>query len=199
MCWCLLSLNCQICHHWKRGHVPAPWKNAVVKPMLKKTGIDPILKNYRPVSNLLFAAKIAEKAVIDQLMAHCTTSHLLPDNQSSHRKHHSTETALVKVHNVIIASMDNQEATFLILLDLGTAFYTINHSLMMDILENNYFGIVVKRWFRSYLDERQQWLRLNNICLTVFSWILAYLRAVSAQYADDTQLQAYLTSKCLCS
>ena len=140
----------------------------MVKPMLKKTGIDPILKNYRPVSNLLFAAKIAEKAVIDQLMAHCTTSHLLPDNQSSHRKHHSTETALVKVHNVIIASMDNQEATFLILLDLGTAFYTINHSLMMDILENNYFGIVVKRWFRSYLDERQQWLRLNNIMSDCF-------------------------------
>ena len=27
------------------GYVPAPWKNAVVKPMLKKSGIDPILKN----------------------------------------------------------------------------------------------------------------------------------------------------------
>lgn len=45
------------------GHVPAPNKKAVVKTMLKKSGIDPILKNYIPVSNLLFVAQIAEKAV----------------------------------------------------------------------------------------------------------------------------------------
>ena len=51
-----------------QGHIPAPWKNAVVNPMLKKSGIDPVLKNYGPVSNLSFVAKIAEKALIDQLM-----------------------------------------------------------------------------------------------------------------------------------
>ena len=139
------------------GHVTALWKNAVVKPMLKKFGIDPVLKNYGPVSNFPFVAKIAEKAVIDQLMEYCTTNHLLPDNQSSSRKHHSTETALVKVYNDIRASMDNQEITFFILLDLTAAFDTIHQILMMNILEND-FGIVgvVKRWFRSFLDERQQ-------------------------------------------
>ena len=101
------------------GHVPAPWKNAVVKPMLKKSGIDPILKNYRTVSNLPFVSKFAEKPVIDQLKEYCTTNHLLPDNQSPYGKHHLTETELVKVHkNDVLASMDNQEITFLILLDL---------------------------------------------------------------------------------
>ena len=129
----------------------------MVKPMLKNSGIDPILKNYRPVSNLPFVAKNAQKADIDQLMAYCTTNHLLLDNQSSYRKHHSTGTALVKVHNDILASMDNQEITFLILLDLSAAFDKINHSLMINILEND-FGVVgvVKRWFKSYLDKRQQ-------------------------------------------
>ena len=41
--------------------------------------------------------------------------------------------------------------------DLSATFATINHSLMMHILEND-FGIhgVVKRWLKSYLDERQQ-------------------------------------------
>ena len=96
----------------------------------KKSGIHPILKNYRPVSNLPSVAKIADKTVNDQLMEYCTTNHLLPDNQSSCRKYHSTETTLVIVHNDILASMDNQEITFLILLDLSTAFDTINHSLM---------------------------------------------------------------------
>ena len=119
----------------------------MVKPMLKKSGIDP----NRPVSNLPFLAKIAEKAVTDQLMEYSTTNHLLPDNQSS------TETALVKVYNDVRASMDNQEITFFILIDLSAAFDTIYQILLMSILDND-FGIVgvVKRWFKSFLDERQQ-------------------------------------------
>ena len=138
------------------GHVPISWKNGVVKPMLKKSGIEPILKNYRPVSNLPFVARATEKAVIN-LMGYCTINRPLPDNQSSYRKYHSTETALVKVHNDILASMDRQEITFLILIDLSAAFNTINRSLMIDILEND-FGIagVVKKWFESYLVSRQQ-------------------------------------------
>lgn len=89
------------------------------------------------MSNLLFVAKIVEKAVINQLMEYCTIKHLLLDNHSSYRKHHSKEKALVKVHNDVLASMDKQEITFLILLKQSTSFNTINNSLMMDILENN--------------------------------------------------------------
>ena len=132
-------------------------ENAVVKLQLKKSGIDPILKNYRPVRNLPFVSKITEKAVVDQLIEYCTTNNLLPDNQSCCRKHHAIETALVKVHNNIQASMNNQKITFLIILDLSAVFDMINHSLMMDILEND-FGIVSvnTRWRKFYLDERQQ-------------------------------------------
>ena len=59
--------------------------------------------------------------------------------------------------------MDNQEITFLILLDPSAAFDTINHSLINDILEND-SGIVgvVKRWFRSYLEERQQSVKIKQ-------------------------------------
>ena len=200
------------------GNVPAPWKEAIVKPLLKKPGLDPLLKNYRPVSNLPFVSKVAEKAVINQLMDYCTVNNLLPDNQSSYRKHHSTETALVKVHNDILTSMDRQEITFLILLDLSAAFDTINHSLMMKILENDY-GIagVVKKWFESYLVSRQQRVLIKqqmSDCFELSSGVpqgsclgpvlfLIYasgLFKVAAKhltnihtYADDTQL--YLSFK----
>ena len=33
----------------------------------KKPGLDPIFKNFRPVSNLPFVVKLAEKVVISQL------------------------------------------------------------------------------------------------------------------------------------
>ena len=151
-------------------------------------------------------------------MGYCTINRLLPDNQSSYRKYHSTETALVKVHNDILTSMDREEITFIILIDLSAALDTINHSLMIDILKND-FGIagVVKKWFQSYLVSRQQRIMVKQhlsdyfqlesglpqgSCLgpVLFLIYASGLFKVAAKhltnihtYADDTQL--YLSFK----
>ncbi len=46
------------------GHVPKPFKLAVIKPLVKKPQLDPSeLANYRPISNLPFLSKIFEKVV----------------------------------------------------------------------------------------------------------------------------------------
>ncbi len=50
------------------GHVPKPFKLAVIKPLIKKPKLDPCeLANYRPISNLPFMSKIVEKVVSAQL------------------------------------------------------------------------------------------------------------------------------------
>ncbi len=50
------------------GHVPKPFKLAVIKPLLKKPQLDSSeLANYRPISNLPFMSKILEKVVSTQL------------------------------------------------------------------------------------------------------------------------------------
>uniref|UniRef100_H2V030 Troponin I type 2a (skeletal, fast), tandem duplicate 1 n=1 Tax=Takifugu rubripes TaxID=31033 RepID=H2V030_TAKRU len=44
------------------GYVPCSYKVAVIKPLLKKTSLDPdVLANYRPISNLPFISKELEK------------------------------------------------------------------------------------------------------------------------------------------
>ena len=55
-----LSLN--------QGYVPASWKNALVRPILKKPGLEGQYENFKPVNNLQFVSKIAEKAVVRQLL-----------------------------------------------------------------------------------------------------------------------------------
>ena len=46
------------------GCFPQEFKEAVVRPLLKKTGLDASeLKNYRPVSNLPFLSNLLEKVV----------------------------------------------------------------------------------------------------------------------------------------
>jgi len=46
------------------GKMPSSLKEAVLRPLLKKPGLDSeVLKNYRPISNLPFLSKLIEKVV----------------------------------------------------------------------------------------------------------------------------------------
>ena len=54
------------------------WKTDVVKPLLKKTGLDLINKNYRPMSNLPFISKPVEKCMFKQVLGHYENHDLLP-------------------------------------------------------------------------------------------------------------------------
>ena len=50
----------------EHGIFAAAWKIAIIRPFLKKVGLDLISSNYRPVSNLVFLSKVLEKAVLEQ-------------------------------------------------------------------------------------------------------------------------------------
>ena len=52
-------------------------------------------------------------------------------HQSAYKKSHSTESALLKVNNDITTSLDKGEATTLVMLDLSTAFDTIDHKTLI--------------------------------------------------------------------
>ena len=50
------------------GCFPSAFKRAVVRPLLKKSGLDASeMKNYRPVSKLSFLSKLLEKVVQSRL------------------------------------------------------------------------------------------------------------------------------------
>ncbi|PFX29714.1 putative RNA-directed DNA polymerase from transposon X-element [Stylophora pistillata] len=147
----------------RHAYVPDDWKTAIVKPLLKKPGLELTYKNFRPVSNLTFISKIVEKAVLSQLFKHCEYNAPLPKLQSGFRRFHSTETALLKVQSDILMSMDHQEITLLVLLDLSAAFDTIDHQILLNVLESD-FGIIgsAHKWFASYLSGRKQRVLIND-------------------------------------
>ena len=90
-------------------------------------------------------------------------SDLYPAFQSAYRAGHSTETALLKVHNDILINMDNQRVTLLVLLDLSSAFDTVDHKVLLRCLETT-FGIrdTALQGFRSYLTDRLQRVSING-------------------------------------
>ena len=100
------------------GVVPHDFKQALVTPLIKKkTLCRNEFKNYRPISNLSFPSKILERVVTKRLNAHIEEQLLLNQVQSAYKRFHSTETALLKIHNDIICNMDNGKVTALTLLD----------------------------------------------------------------------------------
>ena len=144
--------------------VPEVFKQASITPLLKKPSLDRnVLKNYRPVSNLPFLSKILEKVVSNALSEHRSKNSLDIPLQSAYRQHHSTETALLKVHNDVLRALDRKECVFLVLLDLSAAFDTVDHGQLKVCLEQQ-FGVshAALQWLDSYLSERQQAVTVNG-------------------------------------
>ena len=200
---------------------PNFFKQAHVTPIIKKSSLDKeIFKNYRPVSNLNFISKILERIVAVQLQTHLDEAGLMTAFQSAYRKHHSTESALLNIHNDILLNMAKGSVTALTLLDLSAAFDTIDHTILLDRL-NIYYGIseLTLGWFKSYLSGRTHSVKVGNTLShpaalqygipqgSVLGPILfsLYTNPISSIvhshsninhhfYADDTQLYITLTN-----
>ena len=111
-----------------------------VRPRLKKDNLDKeILKNYRPVANIPFLSKVIEKVVATQTHNYVEAYNLMPTMHSAYRKHHSTETTLLRVTNGILWTIDRRQDVVLVLLDLSAAFDTIDHTILVERLKS-YFG-----------------------------------------------------------
>jgi len=82
---------------------------------------------------------------------------LLPAKQSAYRRFHSTETAVLVVYNHIVCAVDSGQLVPLVLLDLSSAFDTVDHDCLLTILRNRFTveGRAMD-WFQSYLSERTQ-------------------------------------------
>lgn len=87
---------------------------------------------------------------------------LFPKLQSAYRQHHSTETALLKVNDLLMA-MDKGQVTLLVLLDLSSAFDTVKHEILLERLRST-IGLPGKvlSWFESYFKGRWQKVSIDG-------------------------------------
>ena len=147
-----------------QGYMPDCLKTALIRPVIKKNDLDhELFESYRPVSNLPILGKIIEGVVASRLTYHISTNKLFDTNQSAYRKFHSTETALVKMHNDILQKLDQNQIVALIMIDVSAAFDTVPHQRLIDRFSHdfNVTGTALK-WLTSYLENRYQKVIVNS-------------------------------------
>ena len=145
----------------------------------------------------------------------------MPKLQFAYRPFHSTETALLHLCSDILLALNSRQEVVLVLLDLSSAFDTIDHDVLLGRLRSRY-GIkgTALNWFRSYLTNRTQSVRIGDSSSSnrilkygvpqssvlgplLLSLFFAPIEEVVLDhglrcmvYADDTQL--YITVKVRC-
>ena len=199
------------------GQFPRSFKEAQVRPILKKSTLDPQLpSSYRPISNLSVLSKLLERLVLSRLLTHLNNNALLPKTQSAYRPHHSTETAVLRVVSDIRVALDVGHVSLLLLLDMSAAFDTVDHDILIARLDKT-FAVrqTPLQWFRTYLSGRSQTILSSSSCSAkqliqsgvpqgsvlgpiLFSLYVSDIAGIVAahglsshQYADDTQIYGH--------
>lgn len=148
---------------------PSQWKKALVIPLPKVK--EPCEnKHFRPINILCVLGKILDKIVYKQVRDFLNSNNILSKYQSGYRSLYSTQTALIKITDDIRKAIDERKLTVLLLLDFTRAFDSVNHKLLVSVLESYNFGIESVKWFQSYLEGRYQ--RIKTCSGNLSDWKL---------------------------
>ena len=84
------------------------------------------------------------------------------NRQHGFRRGFSTETAVISLVDQIRNQMGEKRHTAAIFIDLRKAFDTVDHSLLLEKLNVIGFTQQAENWFRSYLENRNQYVELQG-------------------------------------
>ena len=88
----------------------------------------------------------------------------MPDYQSAYRENYSCETALIKIVDDIIWSIENSKVTALMALDLLVAFDTVDHKILLRLLQKICdIERTCLEWFNTYLRPRLYKVNVGNV------------------------------------
>ena len=133
----MMSGKTQYCDHCRKRVVPS-WRSLITDQL--------VIWNFCPKSL---------KSVLNQYTQHLSLNCLNLEHQSTYKIRHGCERALLKITNDILWSFEHQNVNGLLMMDLSTAFDTVDHNVLLYLLQKT-FGLreTVLKWFTDYLSNR---------------------------------------------
>ena len=140
---------------------PTAFNSTIVKHLLKKSTLDcEVFKKLSHILELPFLSKLTEKVIAQRLVSHMQDTSVVEKFQlvlHTYKAHHSTETALLRVFNDILFSIDQGGGEILVLLDLSSTFDTIDHVVLFDLWQDT-FGISGTKKFDKQKHHINKWI-----------------------------------------
>ena len=145
-----------------RGALPKEWKTHLITPIFK-SGDKADIKNYRPVPLLCILSKVLEKLIYNSLSEF--VSNRISTQQFGFTKGRSSLQQLLVYFSNVLDATDRSASVDVMYLDLCKAFDSVSHTKLLHKLHT--YGISEKlwNWFKSYLHDRQQCVRVGNAIL----------------------------------
>ena len=134
---------------------PSIWKKSLVLA-LNKFATPRSLSNFRPIALLWFLSKILERLIYNQFNDYLESRKLFEPHQSSYRKGHGTQSALIKLADDIRARMNRKLVTMLLLIEFSIAFDSVCHITFLRKQHAAGFSRSALKWIASYLSGREQ-------------------------------------------
>ena len=108
--------------------VPKSMKHSYITQVIKKLPLT--TRTCRPISQFTSISMTLERIISAQLIHYITTNSIIYKIHSAYLPHRSTEKALNLIINYLLLSLDNKAPCYLVLLDLYSAFETLNHDIL---------------------------------------------------------------------
>ena len=142
---------------------PNRWKEAKVSSFHKNGPHDDV-NNYRPISILPILSKVLEKQVSECLLHYLNENNLLHKTQSGFKSHHSCETALTRhMIDSWLNAIDSGQMIGVVLVHFKKAFDLVDHNILLTKLQCYGIKDETIAWFNSYLTDRRQQVKVNDI------------------------------------
>jgi len=142
------------------GIFPDKWKLSYVTPIFK-SGDKGSVTNYRPISIISVIPKLFEKIINNKLTT--TFKSTLLSNQYGFRSQRSTSTNLLVFYSDLISTVESGGQVDVIYTDLKKAFDTVDIKILLYKLKLMGVHGTLLNWFESYLSNRRQRVKVNNI------------------------------------
>ena len=144
-----------------RGEFPDLLKIAHVTPIFK-SGDRCEPNNYRPISVLPVVSKVLEKCMYRRVVKFLEKYKLLSHQQYGFTRGKSCVDAVSSLTEFIYKSLNASEYVVTLFIDLKKAYDTVNHTILLDKLYSYGLRGIVYEWFKSYLTNRQQCVKIGK-------------------------------------
>ena len=117
-------------------------------------------ENYRPINVLSAISKVYERLMFERIIIYSES--FLFQYLCGFREGYNTQPALIKFLEKCKSVLDNKEFVGAIFMDLSKAFDCLNHELLIAKLCAHGFSRSALKLIHSYLNERQQRVKVNG-------------------------------------